>query len=326
MPYLPCPTSDLCQAQADLDEFGYCMLAKALSPEVRAAVLQRLQEQAEAEKAQGLAFEDGGPQQQWGTFRDADGRIRPEAFRAENGGVNQRLWMLINKGQVFVDLLAHPKIAHLVRYVLGDDYLLSSHTANIAKPGGVAMDLHTDQWWMPQAGLRDRRRLPVGSITRSRFDDLDAAETGLIAPAACCNVLWMLSDFTASNGTTRVVPGSHLSGRQPDSQRDKDVATVAATAPAGTALFIDGRIWHGTGANRSHDLRYAVLTTYCGPQFRPQENFTIGVSDEVLQNATPELLSLLGFKVWHAYGRTGHPTVEFVDRNEERLGALYPDR
>ena len=325
MSYLPEPTTDLNQAKANVGEFGYCMLADVLSSKTRTALLQRLQEQAEAEKTLGLAFEDGGPQQQWGAFRDASGRIRPEAFRAENGGINQRVWMLVNKGQVFVDLLNHPQINQLVQHVLGEEYLLSSHTANIAKPGGVAMDLHTDQWWMPQASRRDRKRLPVGSMTRTCFDDLDSAETGLIAPAVACNVLWMLTDFTEPNGATRVVPGSHLSGRQPDAQRDKDVATISATAPAGTALFIDGRIWHGTGANTSSDLRYAVLTSYCGPQYRPQENFTIGTCDEVLQNATPELLSLLGFKVWHAYGRTGNPTVEYVDRKEERLGVLYPD-
>ena len=36
-----------------------------------------------------------------------------------------------------------------VEAVLGKNFILSSYNANIAKPGGVAMDLHTDQWWNP---------------------------------------------------------------------------------------------------------------------------------------------------------------------------------
>ena len=33
------------------------------------------------------------------------GRVRRDAFRAESGGVNQRVWMLVNKGEVFLELL-----------------------------------------------------------------------------------------------------------------------------------------------------------------------------------------------------------------------------
>lgn len=48
--------------------------------------------------------------------------------------------------------------------------------------------------------------------------------------------------------------------------------TVAAKSPAGTAMVFDGSLWHGTGANVSDVNRYGLLTTFCGPQFRPQEN------------------------------------------------------
>ena len=324
MPYskLPQVTTDLDQARADLDEFGYCLLANALDDGYREALLERLKRQAEAERNQQLAFEDGGPTQQWGGFRDASGRIRPEAFRAENGGVNQRVWMLPNKGRVFLDLLTQPQVTELVRHMVGNEFLLSSYGANIAKPGSVKMNLHTDQWWMPEPTRPGRHGLQVGSMTRSRFDYDAANDHRTIAPAACSNVIWMLTDFTESNGATRIVPGSHRSGRHPDPERDKDIETVAAVAPAGTAIITDGRVWHGTGANIGNQLRYAVLTTFCGPQFRPQENFAIGVADEVLQEASPELLALFGFKVWNGYGRTGDPTVEFVDRNEIPLGEL----
>ena len=34
-------------------------------------------------------------------------------------------------------------------------------------------------------------------------------------PAIVCNTMWALTDFTEANGATRIVPGSHLMGRQP---------------------------------------------------------------------------------------------------------------
>ena len=78
---LPQPTTDLNLAKAHLDEFGYCLLANALTPKQVEALRTRLVEQAAAEKQQGLAFEDGGAK--------------------KSGGVNQRVWMLINKGKIF---------------------------------------------------------------------------------------------------------------------------------------------------------------------------------------------------------------------------------
>jgi ribosomal silencing factor RsfS len=102
---LPKPTTSLDLAKANLDEFGYCLIADALSAEQVSALRKRLVEQATAEKQHGLAFEDGGSQQNWGDFRNPDGSLRPEAFTATGGGVNQRVWMLVNKGQVFIDLL-----------------------------------------------------------------------------------------------------------------------------------------------------------------------------------------------------------------------------
>ena len=58
--------------------------------------------------------------------------------------------MLANKGQCFRDMVVHPYVDELVGHILGKDFILSTHSANIAKPGGIRMGLHTDQWWMPQ--------------------------------------------------------------------------------------------------------------------------------------------------------------------------------
>ena len=88
------------------------------------------------------------------------------------------------------------------------------------------------------------------------------------------------------------------------------------------ALILDGRTWHGTGTNIGKTERRSILTTFCSPQFRPQENYTVGVNRKVLKTADNDLRSLLGLKVWNAYGRIGHPTDEFIDLDEKLIGEI----
>ena len=201
---IPCPTTDEDQLYEDFREAGFCVVANALNEEQVAGMRSRLVEQAEAERQQGLDFRDGGSDQNWGAFRNADGRIRPEAFTEEAGGRNQRVWMLVHKGKVFLDIFKVKSVRGIVDRFLGEEYLLSSYGANIAKPGGVEMPLHTDQWWMPSPTRSGRKPLPIGSIRRDRFDeDSELIDPPMIAPLAAVNVIWMLVDFIAEIGATR---------------------------------------------------------------------------------------------------------------------------
>ena len=65
-----------------------------------------------------------------------------------------------------------------------------------------------------------------------------------------------------------------------------------------------------------------MLLTFCGPQYRPQVNYTIALDEKVLSRATDRQKTMFGLKVWWGYGRTGHPSVEFVDPIEKGLGIL----
>lgn len=316
---LPRPERDLDRCRADIDRFGYCLLRDALPEPLLSRVRERTRQQADAEKRLDHAFEDGGAKQQWGAFRDENGNIRADAFKARSGGVNQRVWMLANKGKVYQEVLERAPVLDMVGHILGDAFQLSAFNANIARPGSVPMNLHTDQWWAPVPHRPDRKPLPIGSTNRTTFDrdpELGPMDVpAMIAPAACAQVIVMLNDFTDANGGTRIVPGSHLWGRHPDPEVDGDIETVAAEGPAGTAVIADGRIWHGTGANIGNTDRCGLLVTFCGPQYRPQENYTVGLSDEMYEAASERVRALLGFGVWWAYGRTGDPTVEQIGRD-----------
>ena len=321
---LPTPTNDLDKVANDIDQWGYGLLEDALSEPLLTKTRARLLEQAAAELQFGLAFEDGGPSQKWGDFRDPDGALRSEVFTSANGGINQRVWLLPNKGEEFLEVLEINEMHEIVSHVLGEEFQLSSFSSNIAKPGGLKMDLHTDQWWAPEPTKPGRRNLPVGSMTRKKFD-CDLGFSGArseIAPAACSNVIFMMNDFTDKNGGTRLVPGSHMFGRHPDLIKDKDIETVAAEGNLGTALITDGRVWHGTGANATKENRIAMLLTFCGPQYRPQVNYPVALDSAILKSASDRQKALFGLKIWWGYGRTGDPNLDFIDPDGQTLGKL----
>ncbi len=295
---LPSPTRDIEQLKRDVDEFGYCVYERALAGDFLDAVRTRLVEQAQAEQELGIAFRDGG-------------------------GANQRLWMLINKGEEFRRVAVHEGTSAVVAHILGREFQLSTLSANIARPGGAEMKLHTDQWWMPAPSRPDAEPVRPGNITRVDFDrDNENAEVVQIPPPSACNVLYMLNDFSADNGGTRLVPRSHRTGRQPTDALD--LQPIAAEGPAGTAVIFEGRTWHGTGANTSDRVRLGLLATFCGPQFRTQENYTLGILPEVYDECPPELLHRLGFGLWNAYGRVGSPARTLAVPEEERIGMLRP--
>ncbi|MDC0093520.1 phytanoyl-CoA dioxygenase family protein [Alphaproteobacteria bacterium] len=312
----PKPTASLKTAKNDLKKWGYCLLENAIPKNLNTKSMERLIEQAEAEKQLNIAYEDGSKTKKWGEFNNKDA----------SSGINQRVWMLPNKGKVFLDILENHSYADCVKQIVGEEFLVSSFGANIAKPGGMAMDLHTDQWWLPDPVSRNEEFLPSGSINRKKFnykinkDILNNKD--FISRPAVSNVLIMLNGMSKENGGTLIVPGSHLFGRHPDKILDKDIFTISAEGPPGCAIITDGRLWHGTGANITQKNRLALLITFCGPQFRPQENFTMGIREEVFLQLNNYQKEVLGFKVWNGYGRTGNPTEKFLNFNNIEVGEL----
>jgi len=285
-----------------MDEFGYCLLKDALSPEEVAALRSRVVEQLEAEVRLGV------------------NNVLPDR--------KQLVRFLVNKGQVFRDMLFHPGFHDVIRHVLGQEYLLSAFHAHFAHPGSTKA-FHTDQFWMPPP-TNDRKQtlLKPGSMTRAvnrghHVGGDELMDPVTIAPAVVCNSMWMMDDFTAENGATLVVPGSHLSGRQPDTDLDSNANWVPATGPAGTTVIFEGRVWHTTGANTTNRPRIGLTVNFCAPQFRQQENFLMGTLPEVLEAASPELLALIGFKAWQGYGGYENHG-QWVARGEYALGELVP--
>lgn len=188
-------------------------------------------------------------------------------FRLDLDQTNQRVWGLLSRGRPFVELAEHPLALELVGGLLGRPLLLSNISANITRSGGGEMQLHADQTYMPMPWAG-----PQGA-----------------------NVMWLIDDFTAENGGTIIVPGSHLHNRRPE-EADMATAGVPLEAPAGTMCVMDGRIWHKTGSNSSNGIsRAGIFAWYTLPIYRPQENWFLSLDPHVLQNASATLIELLGY-------------------------------
>ncbi|HVA77865.1 MAG TPA: phytanoyl-CoA dioxygenase family protein [Candidatus Binataceae bacterium] len=266
-------TRDLAQAKRDLDLFGYCLMAEALGAGEVRALRERLIEQAAAEAEIGRATRDGGA-----------------------GAPNQRVWNLINKGSVFRDLILHPLVDAIMPHLLGNGFILSSLTANIAGPGGAPMYLHRDQGYLPF-------HTPIPVVA---------------------NIAWMLDDVTSANGGTRLVPQSHLSAAALADHADIS-QTIAAQGPAGSALVFDGRIFHGTGPNSTETRRHVLLSYFARPFMRAQENPFLSLDAEVERALPEELKARLGYKVWGTLGGVEGPAeAAIVSRPARPIGELRP--
>ena len=103
--------------------------------------------------------------------------------------------------------------------------------------------------------------------------------------------LWALDDFTAANGATRVVPGSH---RRPAGKPGPGEA-VAAEMPAGSVLLFSGRLYHGAGANTTARPRLGVVIDYLQSWLRPCEAHTLSADPAEVRRLPQRLQELLGF-------------------------------
>lgn len=121
-------------------------------------------------------------------------------------------------------------------------------------------------------------------------------------PALVCNTMWALTDFTAENGATRLIPGSHLWDHYPD--YSKQYETIAAEMSKGSVLIWNGSLFHGGGANQTSQRRVGLAMNYCAGFIRQQENQQLGIPNAVARRFPKRLQRMLGYGVYR--GLIGH--------------------
>ena len=257
------------------------------------------------------------------TLAEARAALAPH-LRAELLGRNdfeghrtERVYSLVARGAVFERLTEHPRILAILDALLEPSYLLSASQAINILPGETAQAVHADDLFYRIA--RPRKAVSIATI-------------------------WAVDDFTAANGATQIIPGSHrwsdadvesflysidFQTRDPEQRiprpdwapEDLRRQLVDAVMPAGSVIVFLGTLIHRGGANRTDRPRLALSNQYCEPWARPQENYFLSIPAERARAVSPRVQQLLGYSIHppfmgHANGV--HPKT-FLESDTYRL-------
>jgi ectoine hydroxylase-related dioxygenase (phytanoyl-CoA dioxygenase family) len=123
-------------------------------------------------------------------------------------------------------------------------------------------------------------------------------------PPMMMPTMWALTDFTADNGATLVVPGSHRWAEDRDPTPDE---IISAVMPAGSLLVYVGGTIHGGGANTSDSLvRTGLALQYSLGWLRQEENQYLANPPELARTYSERLQRLIGYDY-------GGPYLGFID-------------
>jgi hypothetical protein len=199
---------------------------------------------------------------------NVDPLLGPAGRNVFEGRHTQRLYSVLTKTRSCDQLVEHPRVLALLDRLLMPNYLLSQLQAISIGPEEAAQFLHYDDGMYP--------------LPRPR-------------PALSAATIWAITDFTADNGATIVVPGSHRWDDRKPTDGDEQVSIVM---PAGSVVVFLGTLWHGGGRNRTPDQRrLAVTAQYCQPWLRPQEAFTLSTPQATVRAVSENIRRMLGYSI-----------------------------
>lgn len=182
----------------------------------------------------------------------------------------KRVFNLLAKTRALDPLLTDRTVLELVRHALGPEAQLSIASTMEIWPGETVQPLHQDDAYFPATPH----------------------------PPLVVNTMWALTDFSAANGATRLVPGSHRVAGPVDTAAEWTTAAM----PAGSVLLWNGATWHGGGANKTDAVRFGVSLNYCRGWIRQQENQYLAVPRAVAASLSSDVQALLGYDVCQFLG------------------------
>lgn len=186
------------------------------------------------------------------------------------GEKTERVYTLVARGRVFWRIALDERVLALCDRFLLPNCLLTASQAICIHPGERPQAFHHDDTFY--------------TVPRPR-------------PMISISTIAAVDDFSAENGGTEIIPGSHRWG---DDWREKAVGAkaITVTMPAGACVMFSGTLVHRGGANRSSRTRLGFSNQYCQPWARQQENFLFGVPPEVAQQMPQRLQEMLGYSIY----------------------------
>ena len=186
-----------------------------------------------------------------------------------NGRNTRRTGALIARSPICRKLVMHPLLMGFAGKFLAHATSYQLHLTQVISvgPGEPAQAIHRDQWAF------DLFSFPKGYEVQ-------------------CNTIWAMTDFTAENGATRLIPGSN---QFEDRLRFTEADTIPAEMSRGSVLFYSGSVYHGAGANRSNRDRVGLQFIYNLSWLRQEENQYLACPLEIARTLPVELLRLMGY-------------------------------
>jgi ectoine hydroxylase-related dioxygenase (phytanoyl-CoA dioxygenase family) len=186
------------------------------------------------------------------------------------GRATKRIGGVIAKSHAFRELVVDPRLLALAdRFLLPSCAAYRIHGTQVMAvgPGEEPQLLHRDETDWPHFPT-PKPHLTVGAMVA-------------------------LTEFTAENGATRVVPGSQArDDTTPVPERELATAAMAA----GSALVYDGKVLHGAGANRTpSEWRIGLWFAYALGWLRQYENQVLACPPEVARTLPADVARLLGY-------------------------------
>jgi ectoine hydroxylase-related dioxygenase (phytanoyl-CoA dioxygenase family) len=211
---------------------------------------------------------------------NADIDAAPTGHTTFLGDRTKRLGGLLRRSNAAREMAVHPVVMALADAVLQPNcarYQLNFSGIMQLLPGARAQELHRDADLYPF-------RHPC--------------------PPMLMPTMWALTDFTADNGATSLVPGSHRWEQERDPTPDE---IVSAVMPAGSLLVYLGGTIHGGGANVSQKLvRTGLAFQYSLGWLRQEENQYLTNPPDIARTYSERLQRLIGYDY-------GGPYLGFVD-------------
>jgi ectoine hydroxylase-related dioxygenase (phytanoyl-CoA dioxygenase family) len=200
-------------------------------------------------------------------------------------GHTKRITALLGKSPTVGKLALHPIVLGACDATLGPNcaqYHLHVGSALAVGPGATTQVLH-------------------------REDDLFAFFK-LPRPNLVLASMWAITDFTAANGATNLVPGSHL---WPEGRTAEPGEIASGEMPAGSVLMWMGGTLHGAGANTSDQWRFGIFLSYSLGWLRQEENQYLDVPPALARKLPKELRDLVGYRMHRGLG--------FAEITDERI-------
>ena len=195
----------------------------------------------------------------------------PSKHKLNTHGQDDLIYNLQNKNYEFIKIASNKKILNIVENYLNygsyrkEPINLHQLTARSPKIGGSEQTLHLDS------------RMP-----------------GLKFPIKIV-VTVMLESFNKKNGTTRIIPKSHLIQRFPKKKDDNKKSVRYIKGNPGDILIMNGSLWHAGSKNHTKNTRWGILITYVRWYLKQAFDIPIALPRRIKAQCNNGQLKLLGF-------------------------------